>query len=75
MSSQAYVATWLLRRSYNRPSHPIWLRCSQQGKVNDHEVQEILSVPVYLSNIRMYVYVPANTKEGIDKKGRTLLVR
>ena len=52
--------------------------CSQQGIgliVNDHEVQEILSVLVYLSNIRMYVCVPANTKEGIDKKGRTLLVR
>ena len=52
--------------------------CSQQGIgliVNDHEVQEILSVPAYLSNIRMYVCVSANSKEGIDKKGRTLLVR
>ena len=50
--------------------------CSQQGIgliVNDHEVQEIISV--YLSNIRMYVCVSANTKEGIDKKGRTVLVR
>ena len=53
--------------------------CSQQGIgliVNDHEVQEIISVSVYLlSDIRMYVCVSANTKEDIDKKGRTLLVR
>ena len=52
--------------------------CSKQGIgliVNDHEVQEILSVSVYLNNIRLYDCVPANTKEGIDKKGRTVAVR